>query len=71
MDDKMYDRSREAHAEIKKDIAEADRDAALAAAAANAVDRDLAAQQAAEEAARRNLAEANVIDSRISANHDA
>jgi len=68
MDDKMYDQSRAAHAEIKQDIAEADRDAAIDAAAVNAVERDVAMDSAAHEALHRDVAEAQAVDARINAN---
>src|SRR2546421_10336336 len=68
MDDKLYDQSRETHAEIKKDIAEADRDAAMTVAAANAVERDAAVNAAASEAVNRDAAEARAVDARIYAN---
>jgi len=68
MDDKTYDQSRAVHAEIKQDIAEADRDAAVDAAAVNAVERDVAMDSAAHEAIHRDVAEAQAVDARINAN---
>ncbi len=68
MDDKMTGTSREVHAEIKQDIAEADRDAAMDVAAVNAAERDIAAQAAANEAFNRDVAESQAVDARIQAN---